>query len=135
MRQLVVWVALLAAVSLAGFASEEGVLRLSTFTLQSEGIGESGPVTVKGTITESNKVSSLSINAFGKDYELAAEELAKIPAAFYNGIQLSYEEGYKSLGGKTIYIILQSGFTSGITKRALIALSENGDINIREIEK
>ena len=124
-----------ALLSSLSFASQEGTLKLSSFFLQSKGIGESGPVKVKGAVNENNRIVELSINAFGKDNEIPEEELEKIPAAFYNGVQLSYEEGYKSLGGKTIYIILQSGFISGIDNRVLISFTETGDVKIRELKK
>ena len=120
--------------SLSVFASQEGALKLSSFVLESKGIGESGPVLVNGIVAESNNVTSLSIKAFGKDYEVVNDELAKIPKAFYNGIQLSYEKGYQSLNGRQIYIILQSGFISGVNKRVLISVSENGDISVRELK-
>ncbi len=135
MKKIGVLIAVFILLSSFAFASQEGALKLSSFLLQSEGIGESGSVTVQGTIAETNKIIHLSINAFGKDYKVPDEELEKIPNAFYNGIQLSYEKGYESLGGKNIHIILLSGFTSGIDKRVLISLTENGNIDIQELRE
>ena len=130
MRKLWLSIFFLGFISLSGFASQEGALKFSSFMIESKGIGESGPISVKGVVTELNKLESLSIRAFGKDYDVVKEELAKIPIAFYNGIQLSYEKGYQSLGGRQIYIILQTGFISGVNMRVLISLSENGDISV-----
>ena len=70
------------------FASEEGVLNLSSFAIKSEGIGGSGPVQVIGVANNERVVTSLKIEAFGKEYVFLQEELAKIPKGFYNGIQL-----------------------------------------------
>jgi len=117
------------------FASQEGVLRLSSFTMQSEGIGESGPVSVSGTTNEENEFTELTVKVFGKEYKLSDEDLKKIPAKPYNGIQLSYEAGYKELGGKTLYIILQVGFTSGIKERTLIIITESGSIQVECMEE
>jgi len=116
------------------FASQEGVLNLSNFAIKSEGIGSSGTVQITGVANNEQAVISLKIEAFGKEYNLSQEELAKIPKGFYNGIQLSYEEGYKELGGKTIYIVLQMGFVSGIRNKVLITFAENGSIKIEEME-
>lgn len=110
------------------FASQEGVLELDGFTIKSEGIGESGPVVVSGTKNNKNIFSSFIVKAFGKEYKLQGEDLEKISGKHYNGIQLSYEHGYKELGGKTIYIILNFGFTSGIKERTLITITESGSI-------
>ena len=70
------------------FASQEGVLNLSSFAIKSEGIGSSGPI---GVANNERVGTSLKIEAFGKEYVFLQEELAKIPKGFYNGIQLFYE--------------------------------------------
>ena len=114
----------------AAFASQEGALSLDTFTIKSRGIGESGPVLITGKQNEKNEFTSLIIKAFGRKYKLSQKELRKLPKIFYNGIQLSYEKGYKELGGKTIYVIFQMGFTSGVDQKVLISLSEDGTIKI-----
>lgn len=116
------------------FASEEGVLNLSDFTIKSVGIGNSGPVQITGVVDKERVVASLKIEAFGKEYSLSQDELTKVPKGFYNGIQLSYEEGYKQLGGKTVYIILQMGFVSGVRSRVLITFTESGTIKIEPID-
>ena len=113
------------------FASEEGVLSFSSFFIKSEGIGESGSVVLSGEKNEENEITSLSIEAFGKEYQIPEEDLKNIPKLSYNGIQLSYEHGYKELGGKTIYISFHVGFNSGITKKVLITLTEEGKFKIK----
>ncbi|MFH1074863.1 MAG: hypothetical protein V1752_07230 [Candidatus Firestonebacteria bacterium] len=121
-------------ISMNAFASEEGVLKLSKFTVESKGIGNSGPVKISGEQNQQNEITSLKIEAFGKDYKISDESLKKLPKAMYNGIQVSYEEGYKELGGKTIYIIFQMGFTSGVTKQVVLSLAENNTVNVEEIK-
>jgi len=113
------------------YSSVEGVLSFSSFLFKSKGIGESGPVIVSGDKNNKNEIVFLNIEAFGKKYELTKKNLKSIPKLPYNGIQLSYEHGYKELGGKTIYVSFQVGFTSGVTKKVLITITENGKIEIK----
>lgn len=114
-------------------ASKEGVLALSSFAVESKGIGGSGSVKISGQKNQ-DEITSLTIEVFGKEYKISDENLKKIPKASYNGLQISYEEGYKQLGGKTIYIIFQMGFTSGIRKQAQISLTENNTVKVEEIK-
>ncbi|MBI4651824.1 hypothetical protein HY745_11185 [Candidatus Desantisbacteria bacterium] len=116
------------------FASQEGVLQLSSFTIESKGIGSSGPVKISGDQNQQNEIVSLKIEAFGEEYKISNENLKKLPKILYNGIQISYEEGYKSLGGKTIYIVFQKGFTSGIKEQTVLSLTENNTVKIEEIK-
>ena len=114
------------------YSSEEGVLSFSSFIFKSKGIGESGPVIVSGEKNNKNEIVFLNIEAFGKKYELTKKNLKSIPKLPYNGIQLSYEHGYKELGGKTIYISFQLGFNSGVKEKILIIITENGKIEIEQ---
>ncbi len=116
------------------FASQEGVLTLSDFTIQSKGIGESGPVKISGKQNDKNEFTELTIKAFGKVYNISKENLKKIPKKYYNGIQLSYEAGYKELGGKTIYIVFMSGFLSGIREKTLITITEQGSVKVETMK-
>jgi len=135
MIKIILVAAIMFLLTSSAFASQEGVLSLSSFTLQSEGIGESGPVSISGTTNDGNEFTALTVNVFGKEYKLSDEDLKKIPAKPYNGIQLSYEAGYKELGGKTLYIILQVGFTSGNRDRTLITITESGSIQVECMEE
>jgi len=97
--------------SLAFFAnaSQEGVLSFSEFSIKSRGIGKSGTVEIIGTKNEKGTFSSITVSAFGKMYSFPEDILSQISAINQNGIQLTYEAGYRSLGGKTIYIQFQKG--------------------------
>lgn len=110
-------------------ASKEGILRMATFELSSEGIGDSGPVVVSG-IQGDNGIQELAIRAFGKQFKLNGQQLIQVQGISINGLQLSYETGYKELGGRTIYIVLSKGFTSGIIGRRFVVITESGTIRI-----
>ena len=66
---------------------------------------------------------------------VSKEKLATLGELRSNGIRISYEAGYAKLGGRTIYINLQMGFTSGTKKQALITVWESGKIEVGEIKK
>jgi hypothetical protein len=47
-----------------------------------------------------------------------------------NGVHLSGEPGYESLGGRTLYLLLSMGFSSGISAAKLISVNQRGDIKV-----
>jgi hypothetical protein len=114
--------------SLAG-ASEEGILPLGKFSLSSDGLDNSGSVTVTGSISKTG-FASLSINAFGKTVDLNKKQLALIDGMMVNGIQMTFEEGYKEMGGKTVYVQFSRGFSSGIKATKVISVNEAGEIKV-----
>jgi hypothetical protein len=116
-------------IAVESFSSQEGVLSFSKISFESEGIGTSGPVSVLCK-NNKNEIHYLEVNAFGKKYILSQRDLKKISKLPYNGIQLSYEQGYKELGGKTVYIVLVFGFKSGTKEKIAITVVENGTIEI-----
>jgi hypothetical protein len=120
----------LLAVAFGAPASQEGILALSSFRLESAGIGSSGKVIVEGKQNEKNKIVSLKISAFGKDYVVPEDKLAALSGLPSNGVRISYEAGYADLGGRTIYIQLQMGFTSGTREQALVTLTEDGKVEV-----
>jgi hypothetical protein len=126
---------LLVACASAAHASQEGVLVLSSFRLESAGIGASGKIVVEGKQDEKGQVVSLKVNAFGKEYVVPKEKLAGLGELLANGIRISYEAGYAELGGRTVYIQLQTGFTSGTREQALVTVKENGKIEVGKVEK
>jgi len=124
---------LLAAAS-ASYASQEGILALSSFRIESAGIGSSGKVVVEGKQNEKSQIVSLKVSAFGKEYVVSKEKLAGLAELLANGIRISYEAGYAELGGRTIYIQLQMGFTSSTRKQVLITVIEDGKVDMGKIE-
>jgi len=127
-------VIVLLAVALSAPASQEGILALSSFRLESPGIGSSGKVVVEGKQSEKNKIVSLKIRAFGKDYVVPKEKLTPLSGLPSNGVRISYEAGHAEFGGRTIYIQFQMGFTSGTREQALVTLKENGKVDVSRAE-
>jgi hypothetical protein len=122
--------ALLLAASGIAAASEEGLLALGAFRVESPGIGESGPVTVSGRQSQT-AVESLEVKAFGKVFTLTKEQLKQLRGGgMLNNVQLTYETGYKELGGRTVYVRLGQGFTSGSIDARIVAVSEDGKVTI-----
>ena len=132
MRVLIVLL-LLAFASVAQ-ASQEGILPFSSFRLESVGIGSSGKVVVEGRQDEGSHLVSLKVEAFGKTFEVPKEKLAGLAELLSNGVRITYEAGYTELGGRTVYIELQMGFTSGTGKRAIVSITESGAIEVSAIE-
>ena len=113
------------------YGSQEGMLRWSSFLIDSEGIGSSGPVTISGK-QEKAGISAMTVKAFGRVYELRQEHLDLLKSMSVNGMQISYDGGLKK-GGRTIYIQLSSGFfVSGIKARKLVVVREGGDVSVQE---
>jgi hypothetical protein len=117
-----------------GRASKEGILPLSSFHLESMGIGASGKIVVEGTQDGQGQITELKIGAFGKEFVVPRQKLARLVTLPANGIRISYEAGYKELGGRTIYIQFQMGFTSSTKKQALVTLAEDGRITVDEFQ-
>jgi hypothetical protein len=114
------------------YGSQEGMLGWSLFSIESEGIGSSGPVTISGK-QNATGVTAMTIKAFGRVYELGKEQLDLLKPMRVNGMQLSYEGGFKDQGGRTLYIQLSSGFfVSGIKARKFVVMKERGDVVVQE---
>ena len=108
-----------------GFTSQEGVLAIASFQIESAGIGSSGPVSVQGRRNSKGEFESLSVTAFGKTFAVEKRLLEKIPAGA-NGIQLTYEHGYPTLGGRTVYLTFLKGFASGTKDKVVLSINEQG---------
>lgn len=133
MPRLIITLVSLLAMAVSASASKEGILPFSSFRLESAGIGSSGKIVVEGQQDEHARVVSLSIAAFGKSYALPKEKLVGLSDLPSNGIRISYEHGYAELGGRTIYVQLQMGFTSFTKKVALITLTEDGKFEVSPV--
>jgi hypothetical protein len=111
-------------------ASQEGILSISSFQISSPGIGTSGPVTVLGQRSEIGKFKTVTVEAFKKKIQIPNDLLADIVATNTNGIQISFENGYAQLGGRTVYVTFQKGFTSGIQSQTTLAVYESGKAEV-----
>ena len=125
---------LVVGVADSAYASQEGTLPISSFALESDGAGASGKITVAGKQNDKAQIVELRVRAFGKDYVVPPRQLALLAELRANGIRISYESGYEELGGKTVYIQLQVGFTSHTAQTALITIKENGKIEVGKVQ-
>jgi hypothetical protein len=131
MKNLILALAVVSVATCAS-ASKEGILQLSSFRLESDGIGRSGKVVVEGKQDKDGRMVNLKVTAFGKDYLVPKEKLAQLGRITANGVRISYEAGYARLGGRTVYLQLQMGFVESTQWRRRVTVKENGAI---EIEK
>ena len=112
MRALSFFVGILTVFASSVAASEEGAFTLRKFRFES--FDESGPVVVSGTQGDKG-IESLEIRALKKTFTLTPAQLKQLRGLIVNGMQLSGEGGYPQFGGRTVYLILSFGFTSGIS--------------------
>ncbi|MBU2978798.1 hypothetical protein [Alteromonas sp. C1M14] len=124
-RQVICKLLTIAFTNLA-FASQEGAEVFQTFSINT------AAVSVKGESNE-NLINSLIVTAFGDTHQLSKGQLAELDGLSINGIQISGETGYPSLGGETVYIKLFMGFTSGIAKYKYIVVSKENGLSIKNI--
>jgi hypothetical protein len=113
-------------------ASEESAFTFRKFRFESA--DESGPVVVSGTQKETG-IDTLRIDAFRRSFTLTPAQLKQLRGLIVNGVQLSGEGGYKELGGRTLYLILSMGFTSGSTNAKLVSVNERGDVKIENVQR
>ena len=132
MRHSLLIVASICALLRAASASEEGAFEFRTFRFESR--DESGPVVITGAQGD-HGITSLNISAFRKSFTLSPAKLKQLRGLIVNGVQLSGEGGYKELGGRTLYLILSMGFTSGTTQAKLVSLDERGDIKVEDVQR
>jgi hypothetical protein len=130
MRRLTLILLLLSCFHAA--ASSEGILILGKFRVESEGIGESGRVVVSGTQGYDGP-ESVRVDAFGKSYSLRPAHIRRLRGLTANGISLSYERGYRELGGRTVYILFSKAFTSGTVSAKYVSVAERGDIDVEDV--
>lgn len=112
-------------------ASREGLLQLSLFSIESTGIGNSGPVEVSGS-QDDKGITTIRIKAFHKEFTPTKTQMSSLRNFTSNGIQLSYEAGYKAVGGRTIYLLFSKGFTLGQIQSRLVTVNEAGGISITD---
>lgn len=82
----------------------------------------------------SDGISNLRIVSFGREYILTAPLILQLRNFSVNGIQLSYEEGYKEYGGRTLYVTFTQGFTFGSVRLKVLSVNEKGGMRIFDKE-
>jgi hypothetical protein len=123
------------------YASKEGGLSLYSVKLDSQGMDDSGPVHVEMKRSDEG-IESLKVSAFGKTETAPSALLESIKQkSWLNGVQLSWERGYRDTGGKTIYLSLTEGGAWGVVVVAVIGFNEDGKFRVfvnlsnEEVEK
>jgi len=110
-------------------ASQEGILTWSEFAISSPGIGASGPIKISGTQNHEG-IGTLKVRAFGREYVATSPQLRELQGFSANGMLLSYEQGYRELGGRTLYLSFIKGFTSGVREKKVVTFNEAGEIKL-----
>ncbi|WP_144234574.1 hypothetical protein [Oceanidesulfovibrio marinus] len=113
-------------------ASKEGALALSSFFLESKGIGSSGPVLVSGEQDDTG-ILSMRVEAFGQTYFVPAELLAKLRGTTANGMRLVYCGGMGNISA-SVYVIFSFGFTSREIQTTALIFGEDSSIEIKHEE-
>ena len=75
-------------------ASQEILLPISEFKMESSGLEDSGSIIVKGIKGANGNLNKVIVNAFDKTFEVSIEALESLPIKLEptNGIQLSYKK-------------------------------------------
>ncbi len=128
MKVLLIFILML---SLPVFASKEGILPLTNFVVESKGLDGSGPIVITGR-SDGDHISFLEVEAFGKTYTVPAGIIGDLGNIYVNGLSISYEAGYKVIGGRSLYITFIRSFLKKETTRISLVLKENGDIRIKK---
>ncbi|MBT9613155.1 MAG: hypothetical protein IV108_07815 [Burkholderiales bacterium] len=129
LRVLVTLIVLLT--SLHAAASQEGAMVWSEFAISSPGIGSSGPIKISGTQNHDG-ISTLKVSAFGREHVATASQLQGLRKFSANGMLISYEAGYRELGGRTLYLTFVQGFLSGVQDKKVVTFNEAGEIKVRK---
>ncbi len=122
----------LAALCGNALASKEGYLTLDSFSVSSNGVGDSGNVIINGKQTNKG-LTELTVTAFGKTINVPADKLTEIGVISANQIHISYEHGYHGLDGRTIYLRLTRGTASGSKAGKIIEIQASGKIKFRQV--
>jgi hypothetical protein len=128
MRRSLLIVLLFSALLVPAMASQERALRFRTFRFESS--DESGPVVVTGTQNDRG-VTALHITSFGKSFTCSPAQLKQLRGLIVNNVQLSGEAGYRGLGGRTLYLVLSMGFTSGLAESKRVTISEERGVTVK----
>ena len=80
-------------------------------------------------------MSELCVTAFRRTQCLDNDSLIALKNFHFNGIQLSYEEGYVEVGGRTVYIVLSQGFVSKRNRGVFLTVSEFKPISVRPLSE
>ncbi len=134
-KALVVLALSMMSLTTTSFASKEVIVSANMLTFRSNGFGRTGPISIDVEASDSGSISMVKISAFGKTEKLNIQELQKIPKSNYNGIYVTYESGYKEVGGHTLYIVLTTGLHDYKAFETMMIFTETLPIEIFEKKK
>lgn len=111
-------------------ADEEGRLPIAHIQLDSPGLDNSGPIHID-VFQDTTGISKLKVSAFGKLCTATKTQLAAINGDVFNIVGASYSRGYLNTGGRSIYVLLYQGFSSGAQVSAVVTVTERGDVRVK----
>jgi hypothetical protein len=114
-------------------ADEEGRVPLAHVQFNSAGLDNSGPIQVEAVQNEQG-LSQLNVSAFGSLRSLTQSQLAPMQGYVVNAIGVSYSRGYSNTGGRSLYVLLLQGFSSGAEVVAVVTVTEHGKIRVKVIK-
>lgn len=123
----------LAAIPRHALADMEGRMPLTTFTLDSAGLDNSGPVRVEAKQSDRG-ITQLSVSAFGKQQSLRPAQIAALGGRTFNSIGLNYSRGYSNTGGRSVYVLLCQGFSTGVKVVAVVTVTEQGGVRVTDVK-
>ena len=112
-------------------ADEEGMVMLTKIEAASTGLDNSGPVHVEAS-QSAHGLTQLTVSAFGKLQSLSLAQLSSLAGQTFNSIGLSYSRGYPETGGRSVYVLLCQGFSSGIRVFEVVTVTESGCVRVNE---
>jgi hypothetical protein len=112
-------------------ADVEGRMPLATLSLDSAGLDNSGPVRVEANQSDRG-ITQLRVSAFGQLQTLGPTQLSTLSGRTFNSIGLSYSRGYSNTGGRSVYVLLCQGFSTGVKVVAFVTVTEHGGVRVHD---
>ncbi|MGH8307179.1 MAG: hypothetical protein ACRER0_02815 [Gammaproteobacteria bacterium] len=124
-------------ISCVGFTSSakadvEGRMPFAHIQYNSTGLDNSGPVNVE-VFQNSNGIYELKVSAFGTLHTVTKAQLEAISGHMFNLVGISYSRGYPKTGGRSVYVLIYQGFSSGAEVAAIVTVTEHGGVRVRGI--
>lgn len=128
-RTFLLTTALLAG-STALHASQEAAIAFQKLHFEAR-LPDDGLVVIEAT-QDTQGMQRFVVQAFGRSHQLTTAQLHDLDGR-YNSIQVSGEEGYPELGGRTLYIKLSMSFTSSTPRRIkYVVINQAGTVAVKD---
>jgi hypothetical protein len=116
-------------------ASEEEVLPWSEVRIVGAEQKETGTVVFSAKLA-GQQYKEVLLEAFGKQFTLAKEDLPKLAGFPLNSLAITHEAGYEKLGGHTVYFKLKRVFSDPMARiveeRIVLSVSRGKGLAISE---